>query len=464
MATKFINIGSSVGVFGYDDATFVNAIETTGPIKVDAAPTDSAHVLRLSDLGGLTVSAVEVVNIDDPSAELNGLSSSGGTILMAYQVGAAGDAFTYYAWDTAVADGEDVPFIVDGTGGFWIAVAGKYSALDVKFKTLSASRLVASDATKGLVSVSDLTSWIAGTLNQISSSDDGDGTITLSTPQDIHTGASPEFITVKISAATALRLFAADADKKLVSITDLTAWIAGTTDEITVSNDGDGTLTVSLPNQIKLDGATALRLLATDGSKITTSVATLTAWIAGTALEVEIADDGDGTITIGLPDSVTIKNLTPSEKLNLPMGEISYFSTTGTAIAIATVSDGSTNMVKVDPITSLNNEMEFDNGGADNGRLRYTGVNTKTFHVASTISFAPDTANDTFVVGIAKNGTVVAGSKILNQVTTASGIRSTAMHSMISLATNDYIEVYVGNITDADDFVIHTLTMFAMGM
>jgi hypothetical protein len=410
MATKFINIGSSVGVFGYDDATFTNAIETSSPIKVDAAPTDPAHVLRLDDLGGMTVLAVEVVNIDDPSAELNGLSSSGGTILMAYQVDTAGDAFTYYAWDTAVAAGEDVPFIVDGTGGFWIAVAGKYSALDIKFKTLSASRLVASDASKGLASVSDLTNWIAGTLNQISSSDDGDGTITLSTSQDIHTGASPEFITVKISAATALRLFAADADKKLVSITDLTAWIAGTTDEITVSNDGDG------------------------------------------------------TITIGLPDSVTIKNLTPSEKLNLPMGEISYFSTTGTAIAIATVSDGSTNMVKVDPITSLNNEMEFDNDGADNGRLRYIGVNTKTFHVASTISFAPDTANDTFVVGIAKNGTVVAGSKILNQVTTASGIRSTAMHSMISLATNDYIEVYVGNITDADDFVIHTLTMFAMGM
>jgi hypothetical protein len=291
MATKYINIGSSVGVFGYDDATFVNAIETTSPIKVDAIPTDSAHVLRLNDLGGLTVSAVEVVNIDDPSAELNGLSSTGGTILMAYQVGAAGDAFTYYAWDTAVAAGEDVPFIVDGTGGFWIAVAGKYSALDV-----------------------------------------------------------------------------------------------------------------------------------------------------------------------------TIKNLTPSEKLNLPMGEISYFSTTGTAIAIATVSDGSTNMVKVDPVTTLNNEMEFDNGGADDGRLRYIGAATKTFHVASTISFAPATANDVFVVGIAKNGTVIVGSKILAQATTANGIRSTALHSMISLANNDYVELYVGNITDADDFVIHTLNIFAMGM
>jgi len=58
---------------------------------------------------------------------------------------------------------------------------------------LVASRLIATDSGKTFESVSDLTAWIAGTTNQITVTDDGDGTITLSTPQDIHTDATPEF-------------------------------------------------------------------------------------------------------------------------------------------------------------------------------------------------------------------------------------------------------------------------------
>ena len=58
---------------------------------------------------------------------------------------------------------------------------------------LTASRLIATDASKGVVS-SDLVGWVAGTSNQIIVADDSDGSITLSTPQDIHTEANPTFI------------------------------------------------------------------------------------------------------------------------------------------------------------------------------------------------------------------------------------------------------------------------------
>ena len=58
---------------------------------------------------------------------------------------------------------------------------------------LTASRLIAADASKGLESVGNLASWVAGTANQLTVTDDSDGTITLSLPQDIHTGASPTF-------------------------------------------------------------------------------------------------------------------------------------------------------------------------------------------------------------------------------------------------------------------------------
>jgi hypothetical protein len=54
---------------------------------------------------------------------------------------------------------------------------------------LTPSRLVQTDAGNALVSVGDLTSWIAGTSNQISVANDGDGTVTLSTPQNIATNS-----------------------------------------------------------------------------------------------------------------------------------------------------------------------------------------------------------------------------------------------------------------------------------
>ena len=60
-------------------------------------------------------------------------------------------------------------------------------------ENLTASRLTYSDADKLLSSVADLTAWIAGTANQVIVTDDSDGSITLSTPQDIHTGATPTF-------------------------------------------------------------------------------------------------------------------------------------------------------------------------------------------------------------------------------------------------------------------------------
>jgi hypothetical protein len=58
---------------------------------------------------------------------------------------------------------------------------------------LTANRLMASNGSKTMVSVADLTAWVAGTANQVTVTDDLDGSITLSLPQDIHSGASPQF-------------------------------------------------------------------------------------------------------------------------------------------------------------------------------------------------------------------------------------------------------------------------------
>lgn len=156
-------------------------------------------------------------------------------------------------------------------------------------------------------------------------------------------------------------------------------------------------------------------------------------------------------------------SITPAGRLMIPMGEINYFNTTGTTVSITTQSDGSTNMVLVNPTTTLNNDSLFDMSA--DGRLRYVGTTTRTFHIACTVSFdGAGSGTNVYVFGLAKSGTMVTQSKVLQSITAVGDIQSTALHVMTTLSTNQYLELYVGNLTDADDITIKTLTLFAVGM
>lgn len=59
---------------------------------------------------------------------------------------------------------------------------------------------------------------IAGTENQAIITDNGDGTITISLPQDIDTGAAVEFLSLTLSSLTADRLITTDGSKGLISL------------------------------------------------------------------------------------------------------------------------------------------------------------------------------------------------------------------------------------------------------
>ena len=98
--------------------------------KMAAGVTDGVQVA--AEFIGIPVMGIAVTDIDDPSTELNPLSASNvGGLLAAYQVSAgANDPFTFYLWDTDAA-AENVPYTVDGSGGVWIAVGGKYRSGDV---------------------------------------------------------------------------------------------------------------------------------------------------------------------------------------------------------------------------------------------------------------------------------------------------------------------------------------------
>ena len=129
--------------------------------------------------------------------------------------------------------------------------------------SLTASRLVASDGDKALVS-SDLFGWVAGTSNRVTVADDADGTITLSAPQDMHTAATPTFGGLTVSALTESQIVYSPAGvlTNLAngqgvagilagSIGGTPKWVKslGTANQITVTINSDD-ITWSLPQSI----------------------------------------------------------------------------------------------------------------------------------------------------------------------------------------------------------------------
>jgi hypothetical protein len=265
---------------------------------------------------------------------------------------------------------------------------------------LSANLLVATNGSGALTNVANLANWIAGTSNQITISDDGDGTITISTPQDIHTNADVEFDSLILDDLTASRIVYADVSKKLQTIASLTSWVAGTSNQITVTDDGDGTITLSLPQSIDtdadvefdslvLDDLTASRLTYTDGSKKIQSVSDLTNWIAGTSGNITVTDDGDGTITlkaIGSTKNVTqitgTDTLTPAQQgliecnsataitLNLPTAS----GNTGVSFSITNINTGT---VTIDPnvAETIQGDATFDLYQYENIVITSNGTN-----------------------------------------------------------------------------------------
>lgn len=179
-------------------------------------------------------------------------------------------------------------------------------------------------------------------------------------------------------------------------------------------------------------------------------------WSSGNSWE-----SNGGTI---IGDRTITGDLTVGGRLMVPMGEVVFLSTTGTTVTIPSQSDGSTNMVKSTVTSSLNSISEdFDNGGSNDGSLRYTGATTRKFHCALTWSIVAATGGDAFVLGLAVNGTPVSGSKVI-QTCAGTNIQGSAIHCFVQMNTNDVLTLYIGNLTAGRNVVIKSMNIFAMGM
>lgn len=194
------------------------------------------------------------------------------------------------------------------------------------------------------------------------------------------------------------------------------------------------------------------------------------ATLSGSTLTLQPANANyGGVITTGTQTIAGAKTFTgmlmPLGRLMLPMGELSVYNYTGLSVTISGTSSGASgndNMSKINP-----SGVNFVNDGFGTGtttRLTYTGATTRYFHIALSFSFTPGATGDLYVFGVAQNGTVKDASKIILKSGNTADHQSSAIHVLLSLNQNDYLEFYVGKIGATGTITIKSFNFVAIGM
>lgn len=129
---------------------------------------------------------------------------------------------------------------------------------------------------------------------------------------------------------------------------------------------------------------------------------------------------------------------------------ITDFSATGVA------DYAGTNMLKASGTSTADDLNDFSH---TNGRITYDGVTTKTFLVSVDSSITNSKGERTVFLAIYKNGTE---ERTLQAFTNKDEPYSVSVQALVSLATNDYLEVRVGKSTASmDDITVWDLEVTA---
>jgi hypothetical protein len=89
-----------------------------------------------------------------------------------------------------------------------------------------------------------------------------------------------------------------------------------------------------------------------------------------------------------------------------------------------------------------------------NNRATYIGALTRTFKITAVASVTSTTSNKQIGFYVAKNGAAIPNSEMYVTTNTNQRAESVAVQTITSLATNDYVEIWVENDTDATDVTV----------
>lgn len=156
---------------------------------------------------------------------------------------------------------------------------------------------------------------------------------------------------------------------------------------------------------------------------------------------------GDGISLQTVNDTIVITN----ELANI-YGQV-YMQGNATATVIASTATP----VKVAGTWTVDIQESFT--GTTGGRLTYTGTTTQVIRVSAVLSLSPSSGSNQHVSAyIAKNGSVVAGSRQEAHISNGSDM-SMSISYQLSMATNDYVEVFVQNATATNNIVVSRIVL-----
>lgn len=94
-----------------------------------------------------------------------------------------------------------------------------------------------------------------------------------------------------------------------------------------------------------------------------------------------------------------------------------------------------------------------------NNRLVYDGIKTRRFAVTASMSVTAQSANKNFSFYIYKNGVKLPESEQAMRLSTGVDKGSLTISCTVQLSTNDYIEVWAANTSDASSMTVETLNL-----
>lgn len=87
------------------------------------------------------------------------------------------------------------------------------------------------------------------------------------------------------------------------------------------------------------------------------------------------------------------------------------------------------------------------------GKLTYTGSTTTTVHLTASVTLDVVGTNQDLTVHLAKNGIVISAAKI-SRLVSASNTANVGVFYNVSVATSDYLEVFVSNATTTNNITV----------
>lgn len=115
--------------------------------------------------------------------------------------------------------------------------------------------------------------------------------------------------------------------------------------------------------------------------------------------------------------------------------------------------------VKVLGTTTTFGLFRVDDDGGTNNRLKYLGSGDRSFHVTADLTFISASNNKVWEFGIYKNGLKLNTNEMQITKANKTDLTHLSLSSVIDMSQNDYVELWVANLTDSTNLTVQKMNL-----